>query len=73
MDEKWTSNVRPLEGALGPAPCPVARSHGQFRYHLQILSPDGETIGAVWRTAFPNFSSRLGVEIAVDVDPLNLR
>jgi len=58
---------------LGPAPCPVARSHGQFRYHIQMLSPDGDAIGAVWRAAFPNFSPRKGVEIAVDVDPLNLR
>jgi primosomal protein N' (replication factor Y) len=58
---------------LGPAPCPVARSHGQFRFHLQLLSPDIAAIRAVWLAAFPNYSPHRGVELAVDVDPLNLR
>ena len=58
---------------LGPAPCPVARSHGQFRYHFQMLSAEVEAIRALWLTAFAKYSSRKGVELAVDVDPLNLR
>jgi primosomal protein N' (replication factor Y) len=64
-----TNTVR----VLGPAPCPIARSHGQFRYHLQMLAADTTAIQAVWVLASPNFSARRGVELAVDVDPLSLR
>jgi primosomal protein N' (replication factor Y) len=58
---------------LGPAPAPVARLKGNFRYHFQLASREQERIGALWRTVAPKFKPPAHVEFAVDVDPLNLR
>lgn len=58
---------------LGPAPCPIARLQKYFRFHLQMTSEDREALRTVWLTVAPNFAPAKDVEIAVDVDPLNLR
>jgi primosomal protein N' len=58
---------------LGPAPCPVARSHGQFRYHLQLLADEIEAIRTVWLSVQPRFTLHKDVDMVVDVDPLSSR
>jgi hypothetical protein len=37
------------------------------------MSESIDAIAAVWTAASANFSPKKGVELAVDVDPLNLR
>jgi primosomal protein N' (replication factor Y) len=58
---------------LGPAPCPLARSHGQFRYHLQLLADEIEAIRTVWLSVQPRFTLHKDVDMVVDVDPLSSR
>jgi len=57
----------------GPAPAPVARLHGNFRYHLQLAAKDARELQRVWHTAGADFKPATHVEFAVDVDPLNMR
>jgi primosomal protein N' (replication factor Y) len=58
---------------LGPAPAPVARIKGQFRFHILLAGPEGDAIRAVWRKVTPELPVRKEVEWTIDVDPINLR
>lgn len=58
---------------LGPAPCQVTRLHGNYRYHLQLSCANREPLLALWKTADRQLSLSPDVELAVDVDPINLR
>jgi primosomal protein N' (replication factor Y) len=67
------ANVAPGVRILGPAPAPVARVKGDFRYHFQLSAVSIGEIQAVWRGALSSFSPPRRVEFAMDVDPVNLR
>ena len=58
---------------LGPAPAPVARIKGHFRFHILLAGPDGEAIRALWRQIAPHIPDRKEIEWTIDVDPINLR
>ncbi|MSR58301.1 MAG: primosomal protein N' [Planctomycetaceae bacterium] len=58
---------------LGPAPAPVARLKGSFRYHFQLSAVEVASIQQLWREVAPTFKPPAHVEFAVDMDPLNLR
>jgi primosomal protein N' (replication factor Y) (superfamily II helicase) len=57
---------------LGPAPCPMAKLRGLFRYHILLSSPDGEGLRAAVRNVIANLEPIDGVQWVVDVDPLDL-
>jgi primosomal protein N' (replication factor Y) len=65
--------VEPLAGTRiqGPAPAPLARIKGVYRYQILVRSPqrvalrravEGVVVGRKWR----------GVDVAIDVDPINI-
>jgi primosomal protein N' (replication factor Y) len=57
---------------LGPAPCPVARIRGAWRWHLLLKGPP-EAIDAWVRTVGPRLGPRAGdVRLTVDRDPVAL-
>ncbi|MBW3540259.1 MAG: primosomal protein N' [Planctomycetes bacterium] len=58
---------------LGPAPAPVTRLKGQYRYHFQIAAAEFEPIHDLWQRALPHFQAMRDVEFTVDVDPVNMR
>jgi primosomal protein N' (replication factor Y) (superfamily II helicase) len=58
---------------LGPAPAPVARIKGDYRFHVLLAGPDGDAIRAVWRQIAPQLTVRNEIDWTVDVDPINLR
>jgi primosomal protein N' (replication factor Y) len=58
---------------LGPAPAPVARLKGSFRFHFQLSAVAWEDIQLVWRAASDALKTPANVEFAVDMDPINLR
>lgn len=58
---------------VGPAPAPVARIQGHYRFHLLLAGPDGDAIREVWRRVAPQIPARKEIEWTVDVDPINLR
>ncbi|MGQ0703311.1 MAG: replication restart helicase PriA [Gemmatimonadales bacterium] len=56
---------------LGPAPCPLTRLKGRWRWHL-LLKGDREPIGRVVRYAAPRLSGGRGTRIVLDRDPVSL-
>jgi primosomal protein N' (replication factor Y) len=57
---------------LGPAPCPVTRIRGEWRWHL-LVKGDDRDLGAWVRTVGPRLAHRRGaVRMSVDRDPVNL-
>jgi primosomal protein N' (replication factor Y) (superfamily II helicase) len=67
------ANAERLEGALtvlGPAPCPIARLQGRWRWHLLVKAAEPRVLGRVmraWRTL------ARGIEgVSVDRDPVAL-
>src|SRR5262245_66178927 len=57
---------------LGPAPCPIAKLRGLFRYHLLASSPRGDELRAAVRGVIESLESAEGVQWVVDVDPMDL-
>jgi primosomal protein N' (replication factor Y) (superfamily II helicase) len=57
---------------LGPAPCPIHKLRGLFRYHVLLSSPDGETLRLAARGVLDTLEPVEGMQWVVDVDPLDL-
>jgi primosomal protein N' (replication factor Y) len=57
---------------LGPAPCPIAKLRGLFRYHVLLSSPAGDALRAAVRSVIENLEPVEGVQWVVDVDPVDL-
>jgi primosomal protein N' (replication factor Y) (superfamily II helicase) len=57
----------------GPCPAQVRRLEAHFRFHLQMSSPDLEALLTLWRKVGAGWKLKGEVEMAVDVDPINLR
>ena len=64
-----TSEVR----ILGAAPAPITRLRNQWRFHLQLAAKDPGLIRALWSRVEQSLELPDGVELAVDVDPINAR
>jgi len=65
--------VAPLAGTRmqGPAPAPIARIKGVWRYHILVRSPHRVALRkAVEAVMVPHRWK--GVDVAIDVDPLNM-
>jgi len=58
---------------LGAAPAPIARLRAHFRYHLQVTAPTIERVRDTWLKVADVLELPDGVEMAVDVDPINSR
>lgn len=58
---------------LGPAPAPTMRLEGYYRFHFQMTCPEVAPLQGMWREVGMPWKLANGVEMAVDVDPLNLR
>jgi primosomal protein N' (replication factor Y) len=58
---------------IGPAPAPVARLKGSFRFHFQLSAAEYEPIQQLWRAVSDQFKPPPQVEYAVDMDPINMR
>ena len=58
---------------LGPAPAPVARLKGNFRFHFQLSAVAVEPIQQLWRSVHDSLKPAAGVEFIVDMDPINMR
>ncbi len=57
---------------MGPAPAPVLKIRNLFRFHLQLRAPSARPLQELLRTVLPTLRPPGGVELAVDVDPVNL-
>jgi len=66
------ANSTPEVRILGPAPAPMMKLRGMFRYQLQMQSPDAELLRNVVRTATAGLKPSGGAAWIVDVDPLDM-
>jgi primosomal protein N' (replication factor Y) len=57
---------------LGPAEAPVFRLKGYHRFHFQLQSPSSAALHQLLRAVVPALRTPSGVELTVDVDPLNM-
>lgn len=57
---------------LGPAPAPLARLRGKYRFQIQLQGPEGSRLAAAVRCLLEQTPTPAGVEWIADVDPLNM-
>jgi primosomal protein N' (replication factor Y) (superfamily II helicase) len=57
---------------LGPAPAPMAKLRGDYRYQIQLHAADGELLRDAVRRATGDLKCPDGVAWIVDVDPLDM-
>jgi primosomal protein N' (replication factor Y) len=57
---------------LGPAPAPMSKLRGCYRYQIQVHSTDGKLLRDVVRRATGELRAPDGVAWIVDVDPLDM-
>jgi primosomal protein N' (replication factor Y) len=67
-----TQNDADLVRILGPAPAPIARLRGNYRFQLQLQSIDGDLLRQRVRAATADLKSPEGAGWIVDVDPLDM-
>ena len=67
------SKTDPEARVLGAAPAPITRLRNFFRYHLQIAAPSIDRVQDLWKYVEGRLKLPDGVEMAVDVDPVNSR
>ena len=65
-------NETPPIRILGPAPAPMAKLRDNYRYQIQLHSPDGELLRSVVRRATAGLKLPDDVAWIVDVDPLDM-
>ncbi|GAB4140445.1 replication restart helicase PriA [Thermopirellula anaerolimosa] len=57
---------------LGPAPAPLAKLRGRFRYHFQIQTSHGERLREVIRAVMNDVKLPEEIAWTVDVDPIDM-
>jgi primosomal protein N' (replication factor Y) len=57
---------------LGPAPCPLSRLKGRYRWHLLLKADSAETLQARLRAALAGLTASERFGVTVDVDPMSL-
>ena len=57
---------------LGPAPAPMTKLRGQYRFQIQLQSIDGELLRTVVRAATADLKPPEGLVWTVDVDPWDM-
>jgi primosomal protein N' (replication factor Y) (superfamily II helicase) len=57
---------------LGPAPCPLARLKGEYRFQVQTQAADGEQLRSAVAAATTNRTPPDDVVLQIDVDPVDM-
>ncbi len=57
---------------LGPAPAPIAKLRGQYRFQVQVQGVDADALRAAVRQATDELKPPEGVQFIADVDPLDM-
>lgn len=71
--KQQSREIDPRVTILGPAPAPLSKSNGMYRYHLQITAPDVKMIHDLWLGSIGLFPKSEGVEYIIDVEPMSMR
>jgi primosomal protein N' (replication factor Y) len=57
---------------LGPAPAPLSKLRGKYRFHVQLQGPDGAALRQAVREAARDAKTPEQVQWIADVDPLDM-
>ncbi|MBD3379644.1 MAG: primosomal protein N' [Candidatus Omnitrophica bacterium] len=57
---------------LGPAPAPISRLRGYYRWNVLLRAPDREKMVSGLRKALKGHRKGTGIYMAVDVDPMSM-
>ena len=57
---------------LGPAPCPLGRLRGKYRWHLLLKATDPDLLRARLRSAFAQMHPAERIGLTADLDPMSL-
>ncbi len=57
---------------LGPAPCPIPKLRGHYRFHIQVHGADAAGLRTAARSAIDELKPPDGVQWITDVDPLDM-
>lgn len=69
----WLRKHRAPVERVGPAPAPIERLHGRWRWHFLLRSPSPAALGALCRDFMVGFQPRgQDVRVALDRDPVAL-
>jgi primosomal protein N' (replication factor Y) len=66
------AGLQPPVRVLGPAPAPLVKLRGKFRYHTLVQGPDRDALRRVVRQATADLKPPEAVQWVMDVDPLDL-
>jgi primosomal protein N' (replication factor Y) len=66
------ASLVPAVRVVGPAPCPIAKLFGKFRWHALVQGQDRDQMRAIVRQATADIKPPAETQWAVDVDPLDL-
>ena len=72
--DRWlAANPRAGIERVGPAPSPIERLHGRYRWHFLLRSRSAAALGALCAAFMRGFQPRGGdVRVALDRDPVAL-
>jgi primosomal protein N' (replication factor Y) len=70
--EQLKPRLSPQVQVAGPAPAPLARAKGQFRYQLILRAPTSHAMTGPIKAVMKDFKCPAGVSFAVDVDAVSL-
>jgi primosomal protein N' (replication factor Y) len=56
----------------GPAPCPIAKLRGKYRYHALLFTTAADEVRKIVREVIATFDPPETVQWVVDVDPMDL-
>jgi primosomal protein N' (replication factor Y) len=70
--QKRQAPDQPENRVLGPAPAPIPRLRGLYRFHLQAQCALGSTLRDAIRAATVDVQSPDGVQWTVDIDPIDM-
>ncbi len=68
----WSSGAGIAARVLGPAPAPISKLRGKYRFQLQAQSADADALRAAVRQATDGLKPGEDVQWIVDVDPLDM-
>jgi primosomal protein N' (replication factor Y) len=70
--QKRQGDTGPENRLLGPAPAPIPRLRGMYRFHMQVQCGDGVVLRETIRAATGELESPSDVQWIVDVDPIDM-
>ena len=71
-EQPGTLNLEPGTRLLGPAPCPIAKLRGKYRYHALLFTTAADEVRKIVREVIATFDPPETVQWVVDVDPMDL-